>query len=387
MPKLIRITTVPLSLKLLLTDQMNFMKASGWEVLMVSSDGKEVNEVVKREGCPHSVIPFTRKITPFQDLYCIWLLIRLFKEERPDIVHTHTPKAGLLGMIAAMITKVPVRVHTLAGLPYILTAKRKKKLLVAMEKLTFRMCTELWPNAFSLKEFVVSEKLVDMDKIKVIGAGSSNGVNLSKFDRRELKENHLVAAMMRISPGENDFIFLAVGRLVRDKGIEDLVEAFIKSKIVNKSRLVLLGSYEQDLNPLRDEIVRKIQDHPRIVQVDWTDHVAHYMAISDVLIHASYREGFPNVLLEAGAIHCPVICSDITGNREVITHYQTGLVFPVRNVEALKEAMEFAYVKKETMYGFAEKLYQEVHEKYDRGLMHGLILKNYQRLLDSCVSK
>lgn len=384
MPKLIRITTVPLSLKLLLTDQMKFMKTAGWEVLMVSSDGKEVNEVVKREGCPHHVIPFTRRITPFQDLYCIWLLIKLFKEESPDIVHTHTPKAGLLGMIAAMITRVPIRVHTLAGLPYILTARRKKMLLVAMEKLTFRLSTEIWPNANSLKEFIVSEKLVEtdkIDKIKVIGAGSSNGVNLEKFDRNELKENHLVAAMMRISPGENDYIFLAVGRLVKDKGIEDLVEAFIKSKVVNKSKLVLLGSYEQNLNPLKGEIVRKIQDHPRIVQVDWTDHVAHYMAISDVLIHASYREGFPNVLLEAGAIHCPIICSDISGNKEVITHYKTGLIFPVRNVEALKEAMEFAYVKKETMYGFAEKLFQQIHEKYDRGLMHDLILKNYQRLL------
>lgn len=382
MPKLIRITTVPLSLKLLLTDQMKFMKTAGWEVMMVSSDGKEVNEVVKREGCPHNVIPFTRKITPFQDLYCIWLLIKLFKAEKPDIVHTHTPKAGLLGMIAAVITGVPIRVHTLAGLPYIMTAKRKKKILVAMEKLTFRLCTELWPNAFSLKDFILSEKLVETSKIKVIGAGSSNGVNLDKYDRKELKENHLVAAMMRVAPGENDFIILAVGRMVQDKGIGDLVEAFIKSRFVNKSKLVLLGSYEQDLNPLKGEIVRKIQDHPRIVHVDWTDHVAHYMAISDVLIHASYREGFPNVLLEAGAIHCPIICSDISGNKEVISHQKTGLIFPVGNVEALKEAMEFAYVKKESMYGFAEKLYSEVHEKYDRSLMHELILKNYLRLLN-----
>src|SRR5690606_36933398 len=136
-----------------------------WDVLMVSSDGREVNEVVKREGCPHQVIAYTRKITPFQDLYCIWLLIKLFKEERPDIMHTDTPKAGLLGMRAGMITKVPIRVHTLAGLPYILTARRKKMLLVAMEKLTFRLATEIWPNAFSLKDFIVSEKLVETDKI------------------------------------------------------------------------------------------------------------------------------------------------------------------------------------------------------------------------------
>src|SRR5690606_7671953 len=314
MPKLIRITTVPLSLKLLLTDQMKFMKASGWEVIMVSADGKEVNEVVRREGCEHRVIPFTRKITPLRDLYCIWLLIKLFKEEKPDIVHTHTPKAGLLGMMAAAIAGVSVRIHTLAGLPYLVTAKQKRKMLVAMEKLTFRSCTELWPNSFSLKDFILKENLVDPAKIRVIEEGSSNGVDIEAFDRDELKENLLVAAMMRVAPAENDFMILAVGRLVKDKGIEDLIEAFLQSKIVNKSKVVLLGSFEQDLNPLSAEVIRKINDHPRIVHIEWSNHVSHYMAISDVLVHASHREGFPNVLLEAGAISCPIICSDIPGN-------------------------------------------------------------------------
>jgi glycosyltransferase involved in cell wall biosynthesis len=383
MPKLIRITTVPLSLKLLLTDQMKFMKASGWEVIMVSADGKEVNEVVRREGCVHRVIPFTRKITPVKDLYCIWLLIKLFKEEKPDIVHTHTPKAGLLGMIAAVMAGIPIRIHTLAGLPYLLSAKQKRKVLVAMEKLTFKACTELWPNSFSLKEFILAENLVETSKIKVIEGGSSNGVNLEAFDRSQLKENHLVAAMMRVAPGENDFIILAVGRLVKDKGIEELVEAFLKSKIINKSKLVLLGSFEQDLNPLAVDVIRKINDHPRIVHIEWSDHVSHYMAISDVLVHASHREGFPNVLLEAGAISCPIICSDIPGNTDLVDHQKTGLVFPVKNKEALREALEFAFVKKEKMYSFADELYKEVASKYNRSRLHQAILDNYLRLLRS----
>ena len=383
MPKLIRITTVPLSLKLLLTDQMKFMKTSGWEVIMVSADGREVNEVVRREGCEHRVIPFTRKITPLKDLYCIWLLFKLFKEEKPDIVHTHTPKAGLLGMIAAAMAGIPIRVHTLAGLPYLMTAKRKRKMLVAMEKLTFRACTELWPNSFSLKEFILAENLVETSKIKVIEDGSSNGVNLEAFDRNQLKENHLVAAMMRVAPGENDFIVLAVGRLVKDKGIEDLVEAFLQSKIINKSKLVLLGSFEQDLNPLAGDVIRKINDHPRIVHIEWSDHVSHYMAISDVLVHASHREGFPNVLLEAGAISCPIICSDIPGNTDLVDHQKSGLVFPVKDKQALQEALEFAFVKKEKMYSFADELYKEVALKYNRTRLHQAILENYQRLLRS----
>lgn len=380
MPKLIRVTTVPLSLKLLLAGQMKFMEASGFDVLMVSADGKEVNEVVKKEGCPHHVIPFTRKITVFQDIYCLWLLFWLFKKEKPDLVHSHTPKAGLLSMIAGKFAGVKIRVHTVAGMPYMVADKKRRKILILMEKLTFHLATEVWSNSQSLMKFILEEKLLDPQKIKVIGEGSSNGVDLVKFNRGALSENHLVAATMRIMPGENDFIILSVGRLVRDKGIEQLVTAFLDSKIVNQSKLVLLGSFEQQLNPLKAKIFRKIQDHPRIVHVEWTDHVAHYMALSDVLVHASHREGFPNVLLEAGAMQLPVICSNIIGNIDLVTQRMTGLIFPVKNTEILKEAMEFSFVKRDVMQLCADNLYLEVTQKYVRPKLHQVILENYQRL-------
>ncbi|WP_194777435.1 glycosyltransferase family 4 protein [Pararhodonellum marinum] len=381
MPKLIRVTTVPLSLKLLLTDQMKFMKSAGWDVVMVSADGREINEITRREGCEHHVIPFTRKITPFQDLYCLWLLYRLFVKEKPDIVHSHTPKAGLLSMLAARLAGVKVRIHTVAGLPYVVSQKQKKKLLVAMEKLTYRFATQVWANAPSLEKFILSEKLCESEKLRVIGNGSSNGVNSEKFNRDNLKENHLVAAMMRVMPGDNEFILLAVGRLVLDKGIEDLVNAFLKSKIVNKSKLVLLGAFEQDLNPISGEIKRKIEDHPKIIQLDWTDHVEHYMAIADVLVHASHREGFPNVILEAGAMQLPVICSDIPGNTDLIVQKKTGLVFPVKKTEVLQEALEFAYIKRDVMMEMSEKLHQEVLQKYQRKDMHEAILKEYNQFI------
>ena len=382
MPKIIRITTVPLSLKLLLAGQMKFMKDAGWEVLMVSADGKEINEVVRREGVEHKIIPFTRKITPLRDLYCLWLLFRLFKKEKPDIVHSHTPKAGLLSMIAAKLAGVKIRIHTVAGMPYMVAEKNKKKLLIYMEKLTYRWATEVWPNSKSLYDFMLSENLLDESKVKIIGFGSSNGIDLNKFNRDTLSENHLIAATIRITPSENDYLILAIGRLVKDKGIEELVNAFLSSRIVKYGKLVLLGSFEQELNPIDDEIVRKIQDHPRIVQIEWTDHVSHYLAMADLLVHASHREGFPNVLLEAGAMQVPVICSDIIGNIDVVIPRKTGLVFPVKNTEILKEALEFAFVKRDYMQSLADNLYKEVVEKYPRDKMHALILENYLRLLE-----
>ena len=383
MPKLIRITTVPLSLKLLLAGQMKFMKANGWEVIMVSSDGREVQQIVRAEGVQHEVIPFTRKITPFQDLTCIWKLYQLFKREKPDIVHTHTPKAGLLGMIAAKLSGQKIRIHTLAGIPYMAAEGTKKGLLVQAEKWTYSSSTEVWPNSEGLKSFVIEEKLCEAEKLKVIGKGSSNGVDFEKFNRDVLKENHLVAATMRILPGDDDFIILSVGRLVQDKGIEELVNAFLESKIYSMSKLVLLGSFEQELDPISIDLMKTIRENPRIVQIDWSDHVAHYMALADVLVHPSHREGFPNVLLEAGAMELPVICSDIIGNSDVITQQKTGLIFPVKDKSVLKEALEFAFVKRDKMAQLARDLKKEVQENYDRKSIHQALLANYNRLLES----
>lgn len=383
MPKIIRITTVPLSLKLLLTGQMSFMKDKGWEVIMVSSDGREVQQVIKAEGVKHEVIPFTRKITPFQDLKCLWQLYKLFKREQPDIVHTHTPKAGLLGMIAAKWAGVKVRIHTVAGLPYTATEGSKRSMLEWLEKKTYAYATSVWPNSQGLKSFLLEQNLCEADKLHIIGKGSSNGVDLEKFSRNALKENHLVAATMRIMPGEDDFILLSIGRLVKDKGIEELVDAFLSSKIVSKSKLVLLGDYEQELCPISPETIKIITDHPRIIQIDWSDHVPHYLALSDVLVHASHREGFPNVLLEAAAMEVPIICSDIIGNKDLISQQKTGLIFPVKNVEIMKEAMEFAFVKREVMAQMANTLFTQVKKDYERTKIHQEIFEQYESLLKS----
>jgi glycosyltransferase involved in cell wall biosynthesis len=286
-------------------------------------------------------------------------------------------------MIAAKLAGVKIRIHTVAGMPYMVAEKNKKKLLIAMEKLTYRWATEVWPNSQSLYDFMLNEKLVDESKVKMIGFGSSNGVDLNKFNRDTLSENHLIAATIRIAPSDNDYLILAIGRLVKDKGIEELVQAFLSSRLVKYGKLILLGSFEQELNPLDDEIVRKIQDHPRIVQIEWTDHVSHYLAMADLLVHASHREGFPNVLLEAGAMQVPVICSDIIGNIDVVTHRKTGLVFPVKKTEILKEALEFAFVKRDYMQSLADNLHAEVVEKFPREKMHTLIHENYLRLLEN----
>jgi glycosyltransferase involved in cell wall biosynthesis len=229
--------------------------------------------------------------------------------------------------------------------------------------------------------FFTSNSGIDADKFKLLGSGSTLGVDLEKFNRQVLKENHLVAATMRILPGENDFIILAIGALTKRKGVEDLIAAFLKSKIVSRSKLVLIGTFEQEEESLSQETIQTIREHPRVVQIDWTDHVDHHLALADVLVHPSHEEGFSNVLLEAAAMQVPIICSNCIGNASFIKQQKTGLVFPVGEVTVLKEAMEFAFVKRDTLASYTDALFEEVQAKYDRKVMRKLQVDAYRQLL------
>ena len=147
--KIIRITTVPMALAHLLRGQMRYMKNHGFEVILISADGPERNEVIATEECPHIIVPMTRKITPFRDLQCLFELYRIIRKEKPDIVHTHTPKAGLLGMLAAAFCGTHIRIHTVAGMPLMIERSFKFRLLKFIEKLTYKAASNVWPNSES----------------------------------------------------------------------------------------------------------------------------------------------------------------------------------------------------------------------------------------------
>jgi hypothetical protein len=169
MSKIIRITTVPISLKLLLSGQMKFMKDAGWEVLMVSADGREINEIVKKEDCRHEIIPFTRKITPFQDLSCLWQLYNLIKREKPDIVHTHTPKAGMLGYVGSKISRSQGQYPHSCRFALYGCRKTEKELACQYRKAHLFMGNTSMAQSRSLKEFIIDEESCWQEKLKVIG--------------------------------------------------------------------------------------------------------------------------------------------------------------------------------------------------------------------------
>ena len=382
MPKLIRITTAPISLHVLLRGQMRYMQEHGMEVTMVSSDGKELPVVLQQEGVPHHIIPMTRRMTPFKDLRCLWLLYRYFKKEKPDIVHSHTPKAGLLAMLAAKMAGIPIRIHTIAGLRYVTTRGFSRRLLIKMEKWTGRAATHVWPNSFSLQQFIIDQQLVKKSKLEVIGHGSSNGVNLVRYSLTALQPERLAETKKQIRFEEQLIYFLSVGRIVHDKGIDELVHAFLRVYENNKAtRLILVGAFEDEVDPVSDDTKKIIREHPGIIMAGWSDAVEYFMALSYALIHPSHREGFPNVLLQAGAMQCPIICSRIEGNVDIVTDRQTGLIFPVSNEDELYRQMQFALANPAAMRQYAQALRQQIEQFYNQPVIHGLLLNKYRELL------
>jgi glycosyltransferase involved in cell wall biosynthesis len=384
MAKIVRVTTVPMALKVLLRGQMKYMQNHGFDVLMVSADGKELQDVKDYEGCRHELIPMTRKITPLADLVSLWRLYRLLKRERPDIVHSHTPKAGFLAMLAAKMAGVKLRIHTIAGLRFMTSSGLTRKLLVSMEKITGKAATHVWPNSNSLLQYVRVNKLVDPRKLEVIGKGSSNGIDLSRFSKSSLLTAEIEKAKKALSFNPSLTYILSVGRIVKDKGISELSDAFQKLYSAdNRLRLVLVGSFEEKLDPLDPEVMQLIKSHPGIILAGWHDEVEYYMYLSDILVHASYREGFPNVVLQAGAMECPVVCSRIEGNIDIVDEDVNGLVFTSRDKEDLYAKLKTAMDDPGEMKRKALLLRKKIEANFDRNFVQEQIRRKYDDLLQT----
>ena len=380
--KLIRITTVPMALRYLLPGQMHFMNENGFEVVMVSADGPELKDVVVNEACRHIIVPMTRQITPLQDLKCLIQLMRLFKKEKPDIVHTHTPKAGLLGMLAAKFCGVKVRIHTVAGMPLMVEKGFKLQLLTFIEKLTYSAANQVWPNSRSLYNYIVAHNFTAEKKLNIINKGSTNGINTTRFNSNVLDEKLVTEIKNTIHYSGEYFYLLCIGRLVADKGIVELVHVFtsLQKKHTNL-KLIVVGDYEATLDPLPQDILNQIQSNPDIIHVQWTQYVEYYMHIAHLFVFPSHREGFPNVLLQAGAMQLPIICSRIPGNIDIVTHKQTGLIFETANEEEMEAQVQYALEHKEQMQTMAAALEQIVTTDYRRENIWQKILATYNSLL------
>jgi glycosyltransferase involved in cell wall biosynthesis len=381
MPKVLRITTVPNSLLILLNGQLEFMRQY-FDIVGVSSGSDILQKVSSREGIRVVEVEMTRSISPLKDLRALWNLVRIMKKENPEIVHTHTPKAGILGMLAAWLCRIPVRLHTIAGLPLSESHGFKRILLEIVEKNTYRCATKVYPNSFGLKDFILRNKYCSPSKIKVLGNGSSNGIDSDYFSVKSVNVTELEKIRKYCHLGPENFVFIFLGRLVRDKGINELIHAFDSLHRKNiEVRLILVGYEEPELDPLQKDTIDIMHNHPAIINTGYQSDVRPFIAASNVLVLPSYREGLPNVPLQACAMDVPCIVSDINGCNEIVSNGLNGLLIPVKNTEALQIAMErllkdselFLKLKSNARNSVLEKynqlkIWKEIKEEYDNQL-------------------
>ncbi len=375
---LIRITTVPLSLDKLLEGQLRFMNAF-YKVIAVSSEKDYLERIGKREEVETFHVEMTRKITPIHDLISVVKMYFFLKKIKPFIVHTHTPKAGIVGMLAAKLARVPIRLHTVAGLPLMETTGTKRKVLDWVEKQTYNCATKIYPNSNALRDIITQNQYCASEKLHVIANGSTNGIDTTHFDASLFSGEETSNLKKKLGIQSTDFVFIFVGRIVADKGINELLAAFSQlNKEVNKVKLLLVGPLEQDLNPLSFETIKEIDTNSNVISVGYQNDVRPYFAISNCLVFPSYREGFPNVVMQAGAMNLPSIVTNINGCNEIIIDNQNGLLIPVKDENAVLQAMKKTHSDTDLCLKLQHNARQLIVSRYEQHVVWNAILEEYR---------
>lgn len=380
--KIVRITTVPSSIWGLLKGQLKFM-SKYYDILGVSSKGED--DFLKKFGIDQGIrvheVEMTRTISPIKDLKSLYLLYKLLKKEKPFIVHSHTPKAGTIGMIAAKLANVPHRLHTIAGLPLLEATGFKRFILNTVEKITYYCATQIFPNSYGLKDIILESRFTTKNKLKVIANGSSNGIDTKHYNLELFDSNSKNIVRKELGFSNEDFVFVFAGRLVKDKGINELMTSFEKiSNEFKNTKLILMGDYERGLDPLLPETEHIINTNKNIKFTGFQYDIRPYFSISDVLAFPTYREGFPNVVMQACSMSLASIVTDINGCNEIIDHNKNGIIIPPKDEQALYEAMKYMLTNPEKVKNMAQNSRSKIIDKYERELVWASLLKEYNQL-------
>ncbi|MGM1429342.1 glycosyltransferase family 4 protein [Sphingobacterium lactis] len=381
MIKIVKTSTVPISLSVLLKGQLKFL-SKYFEIVGVSSPGPELGEIARREDVRVQEVHMERGINPLKDAVSLINMVKLLRKERPMIIHSITPKAGLISMLAGWITGVPIRMHTFTGLIFPSKTGVLQKLLIMMDKLLCFAATNIYPEGNGVKKDLIKFRITDKE-LSILGNGNVNGVDLEYFDTNLFSDLDKENIRSKINLSKDDFVFVFVGRLVRDKGVNELIGAFDELVKTNgKIKLLLIGSEESDLDPLHRSSLDAISTNPNIIKLGFQKDIRPFLAISDCMVFPSYREGFPNVVLQAGAMEVPCIVTDINGSNEIISDGINGVIVPVKDENSLKNAMIRIYNNPDLLMSFKLNTRKIIEEKFDQKYVWTCILEEYQRLIN-----
>jgi glycosyltransferase involved in cell wall biosynthesis len=381
-PRAVHVVTSDLAV-VLMQGQLQFLRHKGFDVTLISSPGKRLSTMGRKEGVQIIELPMAREIAPLKDLVSLWRLCRTMRALHPDIVNVGTPKAGLLAGCAAWLMGVPCRFYTLRGLRFETSSGMRRRLLVFAERLACYFANRIICVSQSLREKAIAFGLVSSERTVVFGSGSSNGVDASRF--APTLETMKRATELRFElgiPSEAPVLGF-VGRLTRDKGIPELVESFLRLRDQFPNlRLLLLGATEQ-ADPLDENTRRVLATHPHIILPGPTSDIAPYYALMDVLVLASHREGLPNVVLEAYAAGKPVVAAQATGTVDAVRHGETGLLFPIGDVAALVHCLQRLVSDKGLAETFGAAAQELVRRDFRQEIVWNGLLEEYRRILQA----
>jgi len=379
MKKLIRVTTADISLDGLLQGQLRFLNQY-FEVIGLAADTGSLAKVAEREGIRTIDVPMHREISLKADLKSLWQLIKVFRKEKPFIVHTNTPKGSLLALIAAKIAGVPHRIYLVTGLRYQGASGLFRFILMTMERISCFCATKVIPEGNGVKNTLYQDHITSKP-LEVIHHGNINGKDTSYWSVEQSPESR-EEVRKRLGLKGDDFVFVFVGRIVNDKGMHELALAMQHLNLdYPKCKLILVGSFESLLDPLSAEDEKYFLNDKSVVFVGEQLEVRPYYAAADALVFPSYREGFPNVVLEAGAMGLPCIVTDINGCNEVVKDGVNGAIIPIRDATALFNAMALFLDSPEKNKEMADKARLIIKKDFEQKDVWSALLDMYNSLL------
>ena len=369
--KLIRVVTVPGSLSFF-RGLAGELKKEGYEVKALSSPGKQLDTFGEKEGVETIEVPMERHISIWKDLKSLFRMWRVFSKEKPLIIHSNSAKAGLIAMVAGYFARVPIRIHTFTGLVFPIATGLRRRVLMATDWLTCACATHIIPEGEGVKADLINNKIT-RKPLKVLGYGNIRGIDLDYFN----------PDLFPSTKEDSTFTFVLVGRIVGDKGINELINAFVSlNNEYKNTHLILVGREEPNLDPIKPETKKEIENNSSIEYVGEQSDVRPFYAAADALVFPSYREGFPNVVIEAGAMGLPSIVTDINGSREIIIEGKNGTIIPSKDVDALYQAMKHFVENPNEVKLMAANSRQLIASRYEQSYVRKCIKDYYKDVIE-----
>lgn len=379
--KICRIATVPFYLTAHFLTQHEYMRDIEMKVVLISSDGRELSKITG-SGLSHEIVEIPRLLHLWKDLIALIKLIKIFHKHKFDIVHSTTPKAGLLSAIAAFFTRTPVRLHTWTGQPWVTLKGPIRWFSRLADKLIGTLSTRCYADSKSQRRFLVDEKIIAPEKISVIGHGSLAGVDLNRFDSRQwsVASKRQLKQDLSINPDSKVLIF--IGRVTRDKGIFELLSAFRELLHLGYDvDLLLVGPLDQDCGGMETINIDDIKQSQRTHYIGYTECPERYLSISDILCLPSYREGFSTIVIQAAAMGIPTIGTNINGLTDPVINGETGILVSPRDVQALLESLKKLLGDPDLAERMGKAARQRCIQQFDANIINKKVAEEYIRIL------